>query len=124
MITEQYDKNGVEIMSENRITKIGKILRKTSLDELPQLFNVLVGDMSLVGPRPLVVEEGEIHYLRQRCGVYRLRPGITGLSQISGRDDIGDIEKVRLDTRYVRHVSFGSDARIIFGTLRHAATGR
>ena len=106
------------------VTPVGRFLRRTSLDELPQLFNVLVGDMSLVGPRPLVAEEGEIHRLRQRCGVYRLRPGLTGLSQISGRDGIGDIEKVRLDTRYVRDVSLASDAKIIFGTLRHAATGR
>lgn len=106
------------------VTPVGRFLRRTSLDELPQLFNVLVGDMSLVGPRPLVSEEGEIHVLRQRCGVYRLRPGITGLSQINGRDDIGDIEKVRLDARYARNVSLASDARIIFGTLRHAATGR
>ena len=105
------------------VTPVGRLLRRTSLDELPQLFNVLVGDMSLVGPRPLVAEEGEIHDLRRRCGVYRLRPGITGLSQISGRDDLGDIEKVRLDTRYARSVSLGADARIILGTLRHAATG-
>ena len=110
--------------AERYVTPVGRFLRRTSLDELPQLFNVLVGDMSLVGPRPLVAEEGEIHYLRQRCGVYRLRPGITGLSQISGRDEIGDMEKVRLDTRYVRGVSLVSDAKIILGTFRHAATGR
>lgn len=106
------------------VTPVGAFLRRTSLDELPQLFNVLIGDMSLVGPRPLVAEEGEIHSLRMRCGVYRLRPGITGLSQISGRDDLGDIEKVRLDTRYARDMSLLSDTRIILGTLRHAATGR
>ena len=106
------------------VTPVGRFLRRTSLDELPQLFNVLTGDMSLVGPRPLVAEEGEIHGLRRRCGVYRIRPGITGLSQISGRDDIGDVEKVRLDRKYARNVSLGADVRIIFGTLLHAATGR
>ena len=106
------------------VTPVGGFLRRTSLDELPQLFNVLVGDMSLVGPRPLIAEEGEIHSLRERCGVYALRPGITGLSQISGRDALGDMEKVRLDARYVRKMSLGVDARIVLGTLRNATTGR
>ena len=106
------------------VTPVGRFLRRTSLDELPQLFNVLLGDMSLVGPRPLIADEGEIHVLRQRCGVYELRPGITGLSQISGRDSLCDIEKVRLDARYARKMSLGVDARILLGTLRNAATGR
>ena len=110
--------------AECYITPVGRFLRKTSLDELPQLVNVLLGDMSLVGPRPLVAEEGEIHYLRQRCGVYRLRPGITGLAQVSGRDDVSDVQKARLDVRYARNISLRYDARIIFDTLLHVATGK
>ena len=110
--------------AEHYITPVGGILRRTSLDELPQLFNVLAGDMSLVGPRPLVAEEGEIHTLRRRCGVYGIRPGITGLAQVNGRDDISDIEKVRLDARYARGVSLRTDADIIIRTLLCAAKGR
>ena len=102
---------------ENCITPVGRILRRTSLDELPQLFNVLVGDMSLVGPRPLIPNEGEIHCLRKRCGVYSIRPGMTGLAQINGRTDIDDIEKIRLDVRYLRHMSLLEDGRIILGTV-------
>lgn len=110
--------------AERYITPVGRFLRRTSLDELPQLFNVLMGDMSLVGPRPLVEEEGEIHALRRRCGVYELRPGITGLAQISGRDDVSDIEKVRLDARYARGLSLRTDVDIIIGTFFRSAKGR
>lgn len=106
------------------ITPVGRFLRKTSLDELPQLFNVLVGDMSLVGPRPLIKEEGEIHTLRHRCGVYRLRPGITGLAQISGRDDVSDVEKARLDAKYARGVCLSKDTSIILKTLFNSPRGR
>ena len=112
------------LSAERYITPVGRFLRKTSLDELPQLFNVLMGDMSLVGPRPLVAEEGEIHSLRHRCGVYGLRPGITGLAQISGRDDINDLEKVRLDAKYAKGVSLRTDAGIIVRTFFHLATGK
>lgn len=110
--------------AEKYVTPIGSFLRKTSLDELPQLYNVLKGDMSLVGPRPLIPHEGEIHELRRRCGVYRLRPGITGLAQINGRDEINDIDKARFDARYSRHVSLSEDARIIRQTLSEAFTGK
>lgn len=110
--------------AERYITPVGRFLRRTSLDELPQLFNVLMGDMSLVGPRPLVEEEGEIHALRRRCGVYELRPGITGLAQISGRDNVSDIEKVRLDARYARGLSLRTDVDIIIGTFFRSAKGR
>ena len=110
--------------AECYITPFGGFLRRTSLDELPQLFNVLIGDMSLVGPRPLVEEEGEIHTLRRRCGVYGLRPGITGLAQVNGRDDLSDIEKVRLDARYARGISLRTDADIIIRTILYATKGR
>lgn len=106
------------------ITPIGAFLRKTSLDELPQLYNVLRGDMSLVGPRPLIRCEGEIHELRRRCGVYRVRPGITGLAQVNGRDRLPDIDKARYDARYSRNPSFSGDARIIRQTLFGAFSGK
>lgn len=106
------------------VTPIGRLLRRTSLDELPQLFNVIMGDMSLVGPRPLIENEGEIHELRRRCGVYEVRPGITGLAQIRGRDSIDDIQKARLDVRYVRKMSFAEDARILLNTATVAVLGR
>lgn len=108
--------------SENYITPIGKFLRRTSLDELPQLYNVLRGDMSIVGPRPLIAEEGEIHELRRRCGVTAARPGITGLAQISGRDGITDVEKARYDARYTRNISFFTDAKIVFMTAKGVVT--
>ena len=103
---------------EKYITSVGMFLRRTSLDELPQLYNVLRGDMSIVGPRPLIKEEGEIHELRRRCGAQRVRPGITGLAQVSGRDGITDVEKARYDARYIRNVNFIQDAKILFETAK------
>ena len=106
------------------VTPVGRFLRRSSLDELPQLWNVLRGDMSLVGPRPLIPEEGQIHILRERCRVYRLRPGMTGLSQILGRDLLSDREKARLDSRYAHTVSFHGDCRILWRTLSRVWSGR
>ena len=105
------------------VTPIGRFLRRTSLDELPQLYNVLRGDMSLVGPRPLIGEEDEVHRLRTAGGVYRVRPGMTGLAQIHGRDRLGDGEKAAYDVRYVDTLSFGEDLRILAKTLRHVLVG-
>ena len=109
--------------AERYITPIGKILRRTSLDELPQLFNVIIGDMSLVGPRPLIADECEMHDMRRRCGVYSVRPGITGLAQVRGRDMLADTDKARYDARYVRRMGVIEDARIIFATLTRAVSG-
>lgn len=103
--------------SDQYITRIGRFLRCTSLDELPQIFNVLIGDMSFIGPRPLVVSEEEIHFLRLSKGVYRLKPGITGLAQISGRDCVEPEEKVRMDEEYLRAFSFRTDAKIYLETI-------
>jgi len=116
MITEQYDKNGVEIMSENRITKIGKILRKTSLDELPQLFNVLNGSMSIIGPRPM------LDYQAPRCiGEenlrFEMRPGLTGLAQVKGRNNIQWEERIQYDIEYVKTFTFWLDIVILFKTV-------
>ena len=92
------------------VTRVGRFLRKSSLDELPQLFNVIRGDMSLVGPRPLICEESEIHDGRQRAGVYALRPGITGMAQIGGRNSLDDREKLEKDTYYLHNLRPSLDA--------------
>lgn len=105
------------------ITPVGRFLRKSSLDELPQLYNVLRGDMSLVGPRPLIGEEGEIHRMREAFGVYRVRPGMTGLAQVMGRDRLCDREKASLDARYVDTLCFGNDIAILAKTLGRVWVG-
>lgn len=99
------------------ITRVGRILRKLSLDELPQLWNVLKGDMSLIGPRPLIPSEYDIHTMRMRFGVYNIRPGITGLAQINGRDNILPLEKLQWDIRYLREFSLWSDFKIALITI-------
>ena len=99
------------------VTHVGKFLRRSSLDELPQLFNVLAGDMSLVGPRPLIPQEIEVHSARRERGVYSIRPGITGLSQIMGRDNIDDHTKIELDAQYLLNIGFVEDARILAITV-------
>lgn len=103
--------------ANEKITKTGKFLRLTSIDELPQLFNILNGTMSLVGPRPLIPAEKEIRKLREQYGVYSVRPGITGYAQINGRDNIDDETKALLDKEYVEKQSFMFDLKIIFSTF-------
>lgn len=98
-------------------TGFGRFLRSTSLDELPQLFHVLSGKMSLIGPRPLIPQEREIHALRQAAGVYQLRPGITGWAQINGRDRVPPQEKARLDREYLENIGFRLDWRIFWRTV-------
>jgi O-antigen biosynthesis protein WbqP len=109
--------------AERYITPVGRFLRRTSLDELPQLFNVLKGDMSLVGPRPLIAQETEVHRRRMERGVYDLRPGITGLSQVMGRDRLTDDIKAELDARYLEEFGFIQDVRIIGRTVGKVITG-
>ena len=99
------------------ITPLGKFLRRTSLDELPQLLNVISGDMSLIGPRPLIPNEIDVHIKRNELGVYRIKPGITGLSQICGRDDITDLRKIECDAIYVNNISFLNDLKILKSTI-------
>ena len=98
---------------EQYITKIGKILRKTSLDELPQLWNILKGDMSFVGPRPLISSEIRMHRLRLEYGVYRFRPGLTGLAQVNGRDDLSIPKKAKYDKIYCDNWSLKLDITIL-----------
>lgn len=103
--------------SADFITASGRFLRKTSLDELPQLINIILGQMSIVGPRPLIPEEGIIHQLRHQSGVYRMRPGITGLAQINGRDLVNDQQKAELDAQYVNQFTPWLDAYILIRTV-------
>ena len=100
-----------------KITKFGRILRATSIDELPQLFNILNGTMSLVGPRPLIPEETEIRELREKYNVYTIRPGITGWAQVNGRDNISLEQKALLDKEYVEKQSLGFDIKILIMTV-------
>lgn len=102
---------------EQYITKFGKILRKTSLDELPQLWNILKGDMSFVGPRPLISSEIRAHRLRLEYGVYRFRPGLTGWAQINGRDDISIMKKMKLDKEYCDKWSLKLDLIILIRSV-------
>ena len=108
---------------EKYITGVGGFLRRTSLDEIPQLFNVLKGEMSLVGPRPLICEEEEIHQKRMEQGVYALRPGITGMAQINGRNLLCDEEKLKKDSYYLQNIKIGLDAKILFCTFFKVAKG-
>lgn len=98
-------------------TRLGRFLRSSSIDELPQLFLVLTGKMSLVGPRPLIPQEESVHALRRAAGVYQLRPGITGWAQINGRDLVSDEAKAAFDREYLERVSFGLDWKICWSTV-------
>jgi len=105
------------------ITKLGGFLRRTSIDELPQLVNVLRGEMSLVGYRPVCISETELNELRARLGVFAVRPGITGLAQVSGRDNIGYQEKAMLDAQYVQTRSIKLDLWCILKTVSIVFSG-
>lgn len=102
---------------ETYITPIGKFLRKSSLDELPQLWSVLIGDMSLVGPRPALVTQEELTELRETSDVLTILPGITGWAQVNGRDKNGNHEKVQLDIFYVKNRSLRLDLKILWITF-------
>jgi O-antigen biosynthesis protein WbqP len=102
---------------ESPITRVGSFLRKTSLDELPQLFNVLAGQMSLVGPRPALYNQVELTEKRKSEGVLRFPPGITGWAQVNGRDELPDDVKVKADKWYCEHWTYWLDWRIIFLTF-------
>lgn len=125
MITERYDADGNEIMSEDRITKVGRFLRKTSLDELPQLFNILNGTMSFVGPRPM------LDYQAPRCEGeevlrFAMRPGMAGLAQAKGRNNISWTERIQYDIEYHKTFSFWLDIKIMVKTalmvFKHTGT--
>ena len=102
---------------EQYITRVGKFLRKTSLDELPQIWNILAGQMSLIGPRPLIPREKELIAERDLYGANDIRPGLTGWAQINGRDEVSWKEKARLDGEYVQKMSFSFDVKCFFKTI-------
>lgn len=115
-MTNEKDSNGKLLSNKDRMTKLGKVLRSLSLDELPELFNVLKGDMSLVGPRPLLLEYLNKYNSTQKKR-HDLKPGITGWAQINGRNAIKWEEKFKLDIWYVRNQSFWLDIKILFLTV-------
>jgi len=103
--------------SDAYITRSGRILRKLSIDELPQLFNVIRGDMSIVGPRPVVLSEKQLLDLRDKYGANAVKPGITGWAQINGRDEVTPKEKAKLDGFYAKHLSFMFDVKCVLKTV-------
>ena len=103
---------------EQYITKVGKFLRKTSLDELPQIINILKGDMSIIGPRPALWNQYDLIEERDRYGANDVLPGLTGWAQIHGRDELPIEKKAELDGYYVKHMSFRLDLRCFFGTIK------
>lgn len=115
-MTDERDADGNLLPDKDRITTVGKIVRKTSLDELPQLFNVLKGDMALIGPRPLLVEYLP-YYTDQEKLRHTVRPGITGWAQVNGRNNLTWDDKLALDVYYVKHLSFKMDCKVIFKTI-------
>ena len=117
-MTDERDKEGKLLPDMKRLTKVGRFIRATSLDELPQLLNVLKGDMALVGPRPLLPEYLPLYNKEQRRR-HEVRPGITGWAQVHGRNTISWNEKFKLDVWYVDHMSFILDLRIILMTIKN-----
>ncbi|WP_286677233.1 sugar transferase [Aminobacterium sp. EBM-42] len=115
-MTDEKDENGKLLPNKKRLTKFGKLLRATSLDELPELFNVLKGDMSLIGPRPLLTEYLPLYNEHQKHR-HDVRPGISGLAQINGRNAITWEEKFDYDVEYVKNISLKLDCTIIFQTF-------
>lgn len=105
-------------------TKLGPFLRKTSLDELPQLFNVLRGEMSFIGPRPALPSQEDVNTMRAAQGADIVRPGITGLAQVNGRDDLDNVTKVNYDAEYCRTMSFGRDITILLQTIYAVKTAK
>lgn len=116
-MTDERDENGNLLPDADRLTKIGAFIRSTSIDELPQLINVLKGDMSLIGPRPLLVQYLPL-YSKEQARRHEVRPGITGWAQSHGRNAISWTEKFKLDVWYVDHISLMTDIKIIFITIK------
>ena len=116
-MTCEKDKDGNLLPDEVRLTKYGKLLRASSLDELPELFNILKGDMSIVGPRPLLVEYLP-YYTEEEKHRHDIRPGLTGLAQVNGRNNLTWEQKFAYDLEYVKNISFINDLKIIFSTVK------
>lgn len=116
-MTDERDEYGKLLPDEKRITKIGKFIRSTSIDELPQLINVLKGDMALIGPRPLLPRYLPL-YNKEQARRHEVRPGITGWAQVNGRNAISWVKKFELDVWYVDHCSLSLDLKILFLTIK------
>ena len=122
-MTDEKDKNGNLLSNEQRITPIGKFIRKFSLDELPQLINVLKGDMAFIGPRPLLIKYLPL-YSEEQHRRHEVRPGMSGWAQVHGRNNISWTEKFKLDVWYVDHCSLWVDIKIIFMTIKNVVAGK
>ena len=116
-MTDQKDENGELLPDHIRLTKFGKMLRSTSLDELPELFNILKGDMSIIGPRPLLVQYLPLYNAHQQRR-HEVRPGLSGYAQVNGRNSISWEDKFELDVQYVDNVTFVNDVKIIMLTIK------
>ena len=116
-MTDEKDKNGILLSDAERLTKFGKFLRSTSLDEIPEFFNILRGDMSLIGPRPLLVEYLN-YYTDDEKKRHNVRPGISGLAQVNGRNSLSWEEKFKYDIEYVEKLSFLFDFKIVLLTIK------
>ena len=117
-MTDEGDKNGELLPDEVRLTKVGKFVRSTSIDELPQLINVLKGDMALIGPRPLLPEYLPL-YNKEQARRHEVRPGISGWAQCHGRNAISWTEKFKLDVWYVNHCTLWTDIRVVLITIKN-----
>ncbi len=122
-MTDERDENGNLLPDKDRITPVGKFVRKTSIDELPQLINVLKGDMALIGPRPLLPEYLPYYTERERLR-HTVRPGISGWAQVNGRNNVTWDQKLELDVYYVEHLSFWMDVRVLLSTIKNVLGAR
>ena len=117
-MTDKRDSEGNLLPNDQRITKVGRFVRKTSIDELPQLLNVLKGDMALIGPRPLLPEYLPYYTEREQLR-HTVRPGITGWAQVNGRNTVGWDQRLELDAYYVEHLSLAMDCRVLLKTIKN-----
>ena len=122
-MTDERDAEGNLLPDKDRITAVGKFVRKTSIDELPQLINVLKGDMALIGPRPLLPEYLPFYTERERLR-HTVRPGISGWAQVNGRNNVTWDQKLELDAYYVEHLSFLMDLRVLLTTVKNVLGGK
>lgn len=122
-MTDECDKDGALLPDIYRITPVGRFIRRTSIDELPQLINVLKGDMALIGPRPLLPEYLPYYTNRERLR-HTVRPGITGWAQINGRNNCGWDKKLEYDAYYVEHLSFILDCKVVLLTIKNVLSGK